>query len=191
MPWREGEIMEGGKDFRFGIAVIALALTVVVCLGGYHLYKEYGIKKPLTESLLQVDGVQEVEIKEEKDSQVILLTLKNGADLKTVFQDANQLALEKMSNKPYSIEVKDNPSPDLTSLYDDLELGIHQGIANSSFIWLAEWIDKKTAAEETEYRVQVDDQNLYLTLSKDDHYLTRIIKRDNQAENEGRDISDA
>ncbi|MGI6548836.1 MAG: hypothetical protein ACOX4Q_02195 [Syntrophomonadales bacterium] len=184
--------MEGGKDFRIGMAVIALAVTVAICLGGYHLYKEYGIKKPLTEALLQIDGVQKVSIQEEKDSQVIMLTLKNDADLKAVFQNANEIAVQKMSDKPYSIEIDDNPSPDLSSLYDDLELGIHQGIANSSFIWLSEWIDDKTASKETEYRIQVDNRNVYLTLrSKDNHYLTRIIERNTRIENEGRDGTDA
>jgi hypothetical protein len=97
-----------------------------------------------------------------------------------------------MSDKPYSIEIDDNPSPDLSSLYDDLELGIHQGIANSSFIWLSEWIDDKTASKETEYRIQVDNRNVYLTLrSKDNHYLTRIIERNTRIENEGRDGTDA
>lgn len=183
--------MEAGKDFKIGMAVIALALTVAICLGGFYLYKEYGIKRPLTESLLQVDGVQEVVIQDEKDSQVILVTLKDTADLKGVYQTVNEMATEKLGDKPYEIKIADHPSPELTSLYDDLELGIHQGIANSSFIWLTEWIDNKTTAEETEYQMQVDNKNLYLTLSKGNHYLTRIIERDNQTQRDGRGNTDA
>lgn len=183
--------MQGGKDFRVGTAVIALALTIAVCLGGYHLYKEYGIKRPLTASLLQVDGVKQVAIQEENDSQVILLTLKRGVDLKSVYQEANEITVETLGDKPHRIEITDNPSPELSSLYDDLELGIHQGIANSSFIWLTEWIHGKTTSQGTEYRIQVDNRNLYLTLSKGDHYLTRIIERDNRTEMDGRDNRDA
>ncbi|MGE5544190.1 MAG: hypothetical protein ACM3UW_04390 [Bacillota bacterium] len=183
--------MEGGKEFRVGMAAIALVLTIAVCLGGYHLYIEYGIKRPLTASLMQVDGVKSVEILKENDSQVVLLTLTNDADLKAVFAEANDITLKKMGEKPYSIKIADNPSPELSSLYDDLELGIQQGIANSSFIWLAEWIDEKTAPESIEYRIQVDNQNLYLTLSKGNHYLKRVIARENVTNNSRRDGRDA
>lgn len=191
MPWREGELVEGSKDFRIATVVISLALTIAVCLGGYQLYKEYGVKRPLTASLLQVDGIQKVEVQEENDSQVILITMKNGAGLKTVYQEANDITVEKMGDKPYIIKIVDNPSPELSYLYDDLELGIHQGIANSSFIWLTEWIHDKTTPKNAEYRIQVDNRNLYLTLNKGDHYLTRIIERDNGTKMDGREDTDA
>ena len=127
-PWREGEIMKGGKEFRIGIAVVALAITIAICMGGYHLYMEYGVKKPLTESLLQVNGVQNVEIQDEQEDWVITLTLVNDADLKTVFREANRLASLEMEDKKYCIEVADNPSPELSSLYNDLELDYIRGL---------------------------------------------------------------
>jgi hypothetical protein len=190
-PWREGEIMKGGKEFRIGIAVVALAITIAICMGGYHLYMEYGVKKPLTESLLQVYGVQNVEIQDEQEELVITLTLVNDADLKTVFREANRLASLEMEDKKYCIEVADNPSPELSSLYNDLELGLYQGIANSSFIWLTQWINDYTAPHHTEYRIQVDDENLYLMLSKGNHYLARVIKRNIGVEKDGRVDVDA
>ncbi len=183
--------MKGGKEFRIGIAVVALAITIAICMGGYHLYMEYGVKKPLTESLLQVYGVQNVEIQDEQEDWVITLTLVNDADLKTVFREANRLASLEMEDKKYCIEVADNPSPELSSLYNDLELGLYQGIANSSFIWLTQWINDYTAPHHTEYRIQVDDENLYLMLSKGNHYLARVIKRNIGVEKDGRVDVDA
>ncbi len=183
--------MKGGKEFRIGLAVIALAVTIAICMGGYHLYMEYGVKKPLTEALLQVDGVKDVEIQDEEKDWVIRLTLANDADLKAVFREANRIAALEIDDSRYSIEVADNPSPELSSLYDDLELGLYQGIANSSFIWLAQWIDDYTAPHHTEYRIQVDDENLYLMLSKGDHYLARVIKRNAAVDKDGRVDVDA
>ena len=183
--------MKGGKEFRSGIAVMALAITIAVCMGGYHLYMEYGVKKPLTESLLQVDGIQGIEIKDQHEDWIIRLTVDNNADLKAVFREANRIAAKKIDDEEYCLEVADNPSPELLALYNDLELGLYQGIANSSFIWLAQWINDYTVPHHAEYRIQVDDKNLYLMLSKGDHYLARVIKRTTGVDEDGRVDADA
>ncbi len=184
--------MQNGKDFKVGIAIIALALTVAICLGGFHIYKEYGVKKPLTESILEIDGVQKAVIEDGRDGRVINVTLKDTANLKGSFQKVNEVAREKLGDKqPYVIKIVDNPSPELRSLYDDLELGIHQGIADSSFIWLKDWIGQVTADKGTEYQLQVDSDNLYFTISKHGHYLMRIIERDKSTQSYGRGDTDA
>ena len=119
--------MKGGKEFRIGIAVVALAITIAICMGGYHLYMEYGVKKPLTESLLQVYGVQNVEIQDEQEELVITLTLVNDADLKTVFR-SKPVSFLRNGRQEILHRGGHNPSPELSSLYNDLELGLYQGL---------------------------------------------------------------
>ena len=171
--------MRGTKGFKYGMAILALAFTIALCLGGFHLYKDLAVKNPLETALLEIEGIHQVQIDEQEKNYVILISLQNTQDLKKIYQVSDRIIQEALGNESYEIKIEEKPSAELEAQYSQLELGIHQGIAYSSFLWLAEWMDSQTSRE-IDCQLQVDDHNIYLTMSKESKYIVRIIERNGQ-----------
>lgn len=170
--------MEGGKEFKIGMAVAAFVLTLVLSLGGFNYYKQYVISQPLQKSIISVPGVTGVMVNGKKDPVVIDVTLNNKADLKNAYLDIDRLASDRMGDKPYTIMIDDNASGTLNKTYERLELAVYQGIANNSYLWLAERVEEESASIGAGYRLQVDENNIYITLVKDNKNLCRVISRE-------------
>ncbi|NLV16497.1 MAG: hypothetical protein GXY50_04710 [Syntrophomonadaceae bacterium] len=172
--------MRDTKKNKYGMAILALALTIVLCLGGFHLYKEFIIKKPLETALLEIKGVQQVQIDEHEKNYLFLISLQNTQDLKGIYQAADSIIQESLGKESYEIIIDEKSSAELEELFGELELGIYQGMANGSFLWLAEWMESRTGPREINCHLQVDSRNIYLTMNDDTNYICRIIKRNGQ-----------
>ncbi|MGE5423674.1 MAG: hypothetical protein ACM3QW_10445 [Ignavibacteriales bacterium] len=185
--------MEGGKEFKIGMAVAAFILTLALSLGGFNYYQQYVVNKPLQESLQDVAGVKQVSINDENDPIIIKVSLKNDVDLKKAYLGIDQLAAERLNDKVYEIIIEDNESGTLAATYDRLELAVYEGIANNSFLWLSDRVEKEASSVGAKYKIQVDEKNLYITLIKDKTSLCRVISRESlinsRQTNEGGDQS--
>ncbi|MGE5397925.1 MAG: hypothetical protein ACM3MK_10380 [Chitinophagales bacterium] len=169
--------MEKSKEFKIGMALASFALTLALALGGFHLYKQHVINEPLIETLGQLPGVEGVKIDNQQDPLTIQLTLTRTDDLKDTYFKAESLVKKQLKSKPYVLEIKGNSTTEMENEYQDLELAVYQGIANNSFIWLDGIIDRSSQTHEYKYRLQVDEDNLYITMKKGGHYLCRVVPR--------------
>lgn len=175
--------MEGNRNFRIGMALAAFVLTLIMCLGGYHLYKSLVVARPLQQSLEAVPGIQKARIEETRESAEVIIWIDNNHDLKTTYRQAEQEIKDKLGEQPFTITVKDSrESPELKKLYDSLELTVYQGLANNSFLWLDKHIHDEANSVGANYHLQVDQDYMYISLSKNGHTLSRIIARAQEPE---------
>lgn len=185
--------MEGGKEFKIGMAVAAFILTLALSLGGFNYYQQYVVNKPLQESLQEVAGVKQVSIDDKNDPIMINVSLTNDVDLKKAYLGIDKMADERLKGKEYKIIIEDNENNTLASTYESLELAVYEGIANNSFLWLSDRVEKEAASVGAQYKIQVDEKNLYITLIKDKTSLCRVISRESlinsRQTNEGGDQS--
>jgi len=172
------------KDFKAPVAVIAFVVTLGVAMAGYSLYNRYLVEKPVQEEMSRVPGVQEVEINRENHKVTVTVTLEDMEDFAPSYRDVDKLAKERFGEGNYSLEIKDTRNQELEEVYRGLQLYLYQGIANNSFLWLNQEINKVAREHQLKYKLSVDEDNLYLQLHKQGHYLYEVIKRgeDNSSE---------
>jgi len=174
-------------NFRAPVAIIALILTLGVCLGAFSVYNRYLVEKPMQEEMLQVQGVKKVELRREKKINVITVEMAELPDFSSAYQAVDNIARERFGPEGYTLQIKDRRDENLQKVYDSLQLYLYQGIATNSFLWLDQEVGKVAADKHLRYGLRVDDRNLYLQLHRDGHYLYAIIERGEKekTENQG------
>lgn len=166
-----------GKDFKIEMAVLAFALTLSLFLAGFYLYRTYWVDKPLHQAIQNLSGVDKVELKRIDRTTVLTIWLKEKADLKQTYSEVERLAAEFLGDKPYIIDLKDSPDPELNDLYKNLELAIYEGMAKDSFLWLESKMREEAAAIDAVSRLEVDEVNVYITLVRGENSLYRVFRR--------------
>ncbi|MGE5415297.1 MAG: hypothetical protein ACM3UZ_00760 [Acidobacteriota bacterium] len=170
--------MEGGKDFKLGMAIAAFVITLALSLGGFQFYKSVAVAQPLVKSLNKVQGVTSVNVDDKKVPVLVTVTFKNPIDLKNSYTSVEEMVKNRFPDKAYVIKTADvGKSPELAAFYDSLELSVYEGIANNSFMWLNNHIAIAADKPAISFRLQVDENNLYLELVKNGQSYCKVIKR--------------
>jgi hypothetical protein len=182
MSGKGGRILEAAKDFKIGMALVAFIFTLALSLGGFHLYKSYAVARPLEQRIKNIPGVQQVQVTDQQDALEVTVKISPTGDLKQSYTSIEKMVSTAAGAKKYTILIKDHPSRELEKIYGNLELAVYQGLANDSFLWLSDQIAHGTAGAGAKYRLQVDEQRLYLSITKDNYNLCRVINREQPAE---------
>lgn len=169
--------MQGPNNFKISTAVIAFALTLGIALGGYTLYRQVGVAKPLVKSVSEIPGVKRVTVLDNKDKSVINVQLAGVQDLRNTYSLLKQDTAAKLGQTAYELELKDNADQAVNRTYQELEAAIYEGVAGNRFIWLKNELEKKAEENGIQYRLQVDADYVYIALYDRHSGLYRVIER--------------
>ncbi len=159
---------------------IALIITLAGLYIGQAVWQNYAVDLPLDKALNGISGVESVTWNNSKninDAVNIHVNLDNTANLHKTYKDINEKIQQTIKNREYILQIMDNRSEELEQVYYDIHYYIQKSIMDGDFPLLKEKVREISAASETVGKVFVDDQYVYLQLTKDENSLYSIVSR--------------
>jgi len=158
---------------------IALIITVAVLYIGQAAWQNYAVDLPLDKALHSIDGVEKVTWDNNNninDDIDIYVTLNNTANLQKTFEEINKKIKETLKSRKYALQIEDNRSQELEQAYYDIHYYIQKAIVDGDFPLLDGKVQEK-AESRAAAKVYVDEQNIYLQLSKNGSSLYAVVPR--------------
>lgn len=159
---------------------IALIITVTILYIGQGIWQNYAVDLPLDKTLNGIAGVGKVSWESGSnisDAVNIYVTLDNTANLQKTYEEINKTIKQALKNKSYSLEIEDDRSPELEDTYYEIHYYIQKSIVDGNFPLLEEKVEEKAAAAGASAKLYVDEQNIYLQLTKNDSSLYSVVAR--------------
>lgn len=159
---------------------IALIITVAGLYIGQALWQNYAVDLPLDSALNGIDGVEKVTWNNDRsinDTVEINVILGNTANIKKTYEEITEKIEEVLKDEAYELTVKDNRTSELEQAYHDIHYYIQKAVVDGDFPLLSEKVDEKAAAAGASAEVYVDEQNIYLQMSKAGSSLYSITAR--------------
>ncbi|GAX89779.1 hypothetical protein [Effusibacillus lacus] len=155
--------------------LIFLTASLLVLFGGWILYRDYGVVRPLQKELISTRQVNAVDVRLNGSPKVIEVSVNRVSDLQTAYKSI-QAKISNKLNAGVNVKMKDKRTPELEKLFQNYQPIIYEGIAKGSF---TEMIDKvqsqgrKDGLDRTV--VTMDSEYLYIQLERGDNYLYEVI----------------
>ncbi|MNW48277.1 hypothetical protein D3C74_256380 [compost metagenome] len=160
---------------RIGPIAASIAISVLVLFGGWFLYRQWAIERPLENIVKSVDGVNQVEMDIKPDELALKLSLKPGTDLGELVRQIEQNGKDQIGNRTLKLDVEDHSSPTLDLLWENALFTVAQAMENKQYTQITAALkqmeqenDKLTATAE------MDEKNVYITLT-DGQYSKFVI----------------
>lgn len=159
--------------------VAALAVTVAVLVAGQLLWQKYAVARPLDAGLRGIAGVTAASWEEGKNGDLTInVTLGNNVDnLAKTYGAIDDTAKRILGRRPANVILADSRTPELESLYYDLNLPVQEGIFTGNFTAMADRIAAKARAAGAGAKVTVDAANVYIQLTRQGAALYAVVPR--------------
>ncbi|MDD3852627.1 MAG: hypothetical protein PHD40_03105 [Syntrophomonadaceae bacterium] len=162
---------------RIPIVIIALLITVGLLLGGMRLYNYYNVEQAVQKSVTQIESVTGANVSKSNGQYTILIKLNWSQNLQGVYNEADQIGKQYFGNTTYSIQVLDKRNQRLNNIFINLQPLIYETLAKDEYVRMKSEIDKQVIKTQMDYFLQVDQDNIYISIRDGDYYLYEIIQR--------------
>lgn len=159
---------------------IALIITIATLYIGQALWQNYTVDSPLDKALHGIGEIEKVAWDNSKninDVISIYITLGNTADIQKTYKEIKSKIEQTLKDRQYTLEIKDNRSPELEQVYYDIHYYIQKAIVDGDFPMLEEKALEKAGLAGAAVKVYVDEQNVYIQLTKSSSSLYSVVAR--------------
>jgi hypothetical protein len=167
-------------DLRWPVVLVALVLTVSCIYGVNYWRQQRFIDEPLRESLLNVNGVEDVEINNKKQKNSVTevsILLQEVEDLSKTYKEIEGILDLAYAQDSYRIVILDKRDSYLESLYNRIHYALMEGERRGNYNNMNKEVslllDNETSLKN--YHLRVDQKRIYLQLSSEEKYLYEII----------------
>lgn len=158
----------------------ALTITVACLFIGQALWQNYAVDMPLDKALSGIEGVEKVTWDNGKKVNSIVeidVTLGDTANIKNTYDEMTEKIKQTLKEKEYKLAITDSRTPALEQVYYDINNHIQKAVMDGDFPLLSEKVEEKAEKIGASAKIYVDEQNIYLQLSKSGSTLYSITAR--------------
>lgn len=168
------------REFRLQISLITFLLVMAGGLLGQYLYQQTQVIGPLHSQLQAVAGVADVALERSlfgsQTRTQVLVELLPQVPLAPVLGEIQQIL--QASQGDFAVRVHDHPSEPLLQLFGRMRIAAEEAIATGQFTVLEKRVEELAQTQGVDWELAVDRDFIYITLSRDDSILRRVISRD-------------
>lgn len=164
-------------NLRWPIVLLALVLTVSGIYGVNYWRQQRLIDEPLKESLLEVDGVEKVNIINTNQHNKISISLLEVKDLSKTYREIEGILDLTYAQGSYQLIILDKRDPYLESLYEKVHYALMEGERRGNYSDMNKeiFLLLNDEMDLVNYHLWVDQEKIYLQLSSDGNYLYEVI----------------
>lgn len=164
-------------ELRWPVIIITVAIALALFSGGYYYYQHYLQEAPLVEQLIQLEGVQEVQVSREKGQPVVTVTPDPSyrGPLQELYLMIEEVSQRELKNEP-EIRITDQRNPSLEDFSRSVTPALYEGARLGNYRSVAESVAAAAGIHRVDDAVfAVDYQHLYLQARDGEHYLYLVI----------------
>jgi len=162
---------------RIKAILVALGIGLICLFGGQFLYEKYGYQQALYQALAKQPQVADFVVSTENGQLVVTVRLRAPGNLMLTYQELKRLTGEALGNRPFTLKIADNRDAVLEEVFYRSQFAIYQALAQGSFREMEREVSRYAQAAGAEARIYIDNENLYVTLTRGDHFLAAVICR--------------
>ncbi len=166
---------------RFPTKYILAFLAFLLVFGCIYVlnywHQQRLVKEPLVEALMQIEGVKDVELANERKSAEVWITLNEVEDLPQTYGDIEKILIAAYGQDFDNIYLIDTRDSYLESVYHKIHYDLWEGERLGNYSKMKETVIEQLAEEKdlTNYRLWVDQKRIYLLLTTSRSNLYEII----------------
>ena len=168
------------QRYNWSIIIISVLVTFAAASGGYYLWQQHTMTKPLILALKEIEGVEAVTLSSQEKAQTVLeihVTLSNISNLQATYEKLNHTIKTNIEPKRYTLILHDHKTPALEEFYHSIHYQIFEGLATGNFSSMYNSIHEKAIAADIKENVYIDTNYLYLQLTTASGNLYQVIPR--------------
>lgn len=163
---------------RWQVAVLTLLAALAVLFGGYFVYHQLGLDRPLVKALKADPAVNAVNITDGTQGRQIELGLKPVDDLQTVYDRLEQTTERYLKGDTFALKITDRRDAMLQQTYDRMNFLVEEAIARGNYEDMYTGLQQQaTAAGLDVFKVYVGQNEVFLQLGKGADYLYAVVPR--------------
>lgn len=166
MPWQRS---------NWKLIVVVSAVSLVALIAIHVVWQRMMLEGSLLRSLRKDADVLSVTLETSNNKSIALIELKNVDRLATTIRRLESIS---ETGRPHLSEIiwKDNSSPRLDQLYQEMHYALYEARLSGAFVLLSTRVNEAVSLASIDgYVLEVDDNALYLELYDAEHYLYRVI----------------
>ncbi len=166
------------RGFRLTVFGASFLVAATVITGAHFAWRTGAVQRPLESALLQVPGVESVEVRGKRGTQIITVTLGPVPDLAATYQSVVATIEDSLPRDDYRLEVLDRRDPVLDEIYHRLHFSLMEAAQRGTFSAMADTVARETDRAGLDLaRVSVDHHRIYLQLHLGEAYRYDVVPR--------------
>ena len=146
--------------------VLSVVVSASVLFGGWYMYSQMAVEKPLNKVVQQYEGVKSSHIDINQEQVTLKLNLEPNTNLRGLIEHIKKEGQSAIGSRKLQLEVEDHASEALNQWWEEGMLSVAQAMDNKQYTDIETSL-QKLAENNPELQViaQIDDQNVYVSLS--------------------------
>ncbi|MGG6311962.1 hypothetical protein [Paenibacillus macerans] len=151
---------------RIGPIAASVAISALVLFGGWFLYRQWAIERPLENIVNSYDGVKNVQLELKPDELAVKLDLAPGTDIGGLVRQIEKDGKAQIGSRSLKLDVVDNSSPALDELWEEALFTVAQAMENKQYTQINAALKRmEQSNDQITAKAEMDDENVYVTLT--------------------------
>lgn len=160
--------------------VLSIAISSVVLFGGWFAYQSMALKSPLSNIILDIEGVQKAETTFQGDQVIAQLTLSPDASIRNIIRSIQSEGSSIIGKRELKVEILNSSSPELDQWWSNALFDVAQAMETKRYGDIPKTLEhlKETGElSEIEVSAEMDETNVYIRLVHHDQSKFIILPR--------------
>lgn len=160
-------------------ALVSVAVGALLLFGGWYTYDQFAVKGPLEKAINKLPDVVASTSSFENGTANVSLTLAEGADLRTVYDQLTADGASVLKGRDLKLDVSGEVgSEELDKLWSTVLFDVAQAMETKTYSQIPAALDELVAAHVgLTVNTEMDDTNVYITLHKGEAVKYIILPR--------------
>ena len=154
--------------------LVAMSLTVSLLFGGWELYRNFGLVRPLEQQLMADKAVTQVESVVNGSERAIKIHLKPVDDLQATYDGLEEVVTEQIGSN-VKIDLVDQREESLKQAFRSVQPVLYSGIAKGDFTDMITQTEQELQKQGYQAKVSMNDHNIFVQIEKDGKYLYQVL----------------
>jgi len=163
--------------WRIPVVLIALLVGLGVFLGAQWLYNRYSYQQPLNDVLRHNPAVASFTINQQEAVLRVTVRLKRVDNLMDAYRKLRRDIAGVLGGRDFRLEIRDDPDDRLQEAYYYSQFALYEAVDRGDYRDCAASIDAYARRAGVKDKIFLDENNIYLQLQDNGHYLYRVIPR--------------
>lgn len=166
-------------NIRYPIVVIVLVVSLLLFFGGWSVYQQFEVRKPLKFEISKMENVELNSIEFNKQQMVVNVSLSEVKELDQTYRKIYDIANNYNNrNKEIRIQIAEEQDPRLHNIWDEAQFTIHESIATHAYSKIPSFFEQiKISNPEIEYKISMDELFVYITIYNGSKEMYAVVPR--------------